>query len=204
MEVLYQLSYPSKNGFYQQRVMGIEPTCAAWKAAVLPLNYTRKSCWESPDTRQSGRPLCGGELRPQKRMASQAEPSNYIKILIEFADAQKGWSGRLLNLQAAHDAFAVDHVLKVLLRGKLTGEAVAKLSPDQQQRPVAHVIAAVLPEQAVSGGIIHVAGGDIMNTVLPSNLFAKILNASPCSAGDRLRDKSPRTAGSVPQIPRCQ
>ena len=21
--------------------MGIEPTCAAWKAAVLPLNYTR-------------------------------------------------------------------------------------------------------------------------------------------------------------------
>ena len=25
-----------------ERVMGIEPTCAAWKAAVLPLNYTRK------------------------------------------------------------------------------------------------------------------------------------------------------------------
>ena len=24
-----------------ERVMGIEPTCAAWKAAVLPLNYTR-------------------------------------------------------------------------------------------------------------------------------------------------------------------
>ncbi len=23
--------------------MGIEPTCAAWKAAVLPLNYARKS-----------------------------------------------------------------------------------------------------------------------------------------------------------------
>jgi hypothetical protein len=24
-----------------ERVMGIEPTYAAWKAAVLPLNYTR-------------------------------------------------------------------------------------------------------------------------------------------------------------------
>ena len=24
-----------------ERVMGIEPTCAAWEAAVLPLNYTR-------------------------------------------------------------------------------------------------------------------------------------------------------------------
>jgi hypothetical protein len=25
-----------------ERVMGIEPTFAAWEAAVLPLNYTRK------------------------------------------------------------------------------------------------------------------------------------------------------------------
>ncbi len=24
-----------------ERVAGIEPACAAWKAAVLPLNYTR-------------------------------------------------------------------------------------------------------------------------------------------------------------------
>lgn len=24
-----------------ERVKGIEPSCAAWKAAVLPLNYTR-------------------------------------------------------------------------------------------------------------------------------------------------------------------
>ncbi len=24
-----------------QRVAGIEPACAAWKAAILPLNYTR-------------------------------------------------------------------------------------------------------------------------------------------------------------------
>ncbi len=29
--------------FYEgkQRVRGIEPPCAAWEAAVLPLNYTR-------------------------------------------------------------------------------------------------------------------------------------------------------------------
>jgi hypothetical protein len=25
-----------------ERVRGIEPPCAAWEAAVLPLNYTRK------------------------------------------------------------------------------------------------------------------------------------------------------------------
>ena len=27
-----------------ERVMGIEPTLSAWKAEVLPLNYTRTSC----------------------------------------------------------------------------------------------------------------------------------------------------------------
>lgn len=27
-----------------ERVMGIEPTLAAWEAAVLPLNYTRAGC----------------------------------------------------------------------------------------------------------------------------------------------------------------
>jgi hypothetical protein len=25
-----------------ERVMGIEPTCSAWKADILPLNYTRE------------------------------------------------------------------------------------------------------------------------------------------------------------------
>ncbi|MDF2837959.1 MAG: hypothetical protein K0Q63_3599 [Paenibacillus sp.] len=28
-----------------ERVMGIEPTLLAWKAKVLPLNYTRKKHW---------------------------------------------------------------------------------------------------------------------------------------------------------------
>ena len=50
-DVLYRLSYV---GFLQietrsfqwpqlERVMGIEPTPSAWKAEVLPLNYTRSS-----------------------------------------------------------------------------------------------------------------------------------------------------------------
>ncbi len=38
--VLYQLSYMGKNHILE-RVMGIEPTPSAWKAEVLPLNYTR-------------------------------------------------------------------------------------------------------------------------------------------------------------------
>lgn len=30
-----------KSGLFYERVMGIEPTWIAWKAIVLPLNYTR-------------------------------------------------------------------------------------------------------------------------------------------------------------------
>jgi hypothetical protein len=43
--VLYQLSYVSgtkaDKPVPMERVMGIEPTPSAWKAEVLPLNYTR-------------------------------------------------------------------------------------------------------------------------------------------------------------------
>lgn len=28
-------------GQNKEQVMGIEPTCSAWKADILPLNYTR-------------------------------------------------------------------------------------------------------------------------------------------------------------------
>ena len=31
----------------KKRVMGIEPTYPAWKAGVLPLNYTRKIYYKS-------------------------------------------------------------------------------------------------------------------------------------------------------------
>ena len=30
--------------WFMERVMGIEPTQSAWKAEVLPLNYTREFC----------------------------------------------------------------------------------------------------------------------------------------------------------------
>jgi hypothetical protein len=47
-DVLYRLSYMgdhqtaiSSTRFILERVMGIEPTSSAWKAEVLPLNYTR-------------------------------------------------------------------------------------------------------------------------------------------------------------------
>ena len=39
-----QLSYEHISNFpIRKRVMGIEPTYPAWKAGVLPLNYTRIS-----------------------------------------------------------------------------------------------------------------------------------------------------------------
>ena len=36
-----QLLYPPELQALMERVMGIEPTYLAWKASVLPLNYTR-------------------------------------------------------------------------------------------------------------------------------------------------------------------
>ena len=47
-----------------ERAMGIEPTCEAWKASVLPLNYTRnRAAAYQPGLRcQSVFPsLCGRE-----------------------------------------------------------------------------------------------------------------------------------------------
>ena len=45
-----QLSYR-----HEERVMGIEPTYPAWKAGVLPLNYTRKkSGWQDSNLRLPG------------------------------------------------------------------------------------------------------------------------------------------------------
>ena len=49
-DVLYRLSYVGRlfklktrsPAIRLERVMGIEPTYSAWKAEVLPLNYTRK------------------------------------------------------------------------------------------------------------------------------------------------------------------
>ena len=39
-----QLLYPPELQAHMERVMGIEPTRPAWKAGILPLNYTRRRC----------------------------------------------------------------------------------------------------------------------------------------------------------------
>ena len=45
LTMFLELKNPGKSTFSEdkkERVMGIEPTYPAWKAGVLPLNYTRK------------------------------------------------------------------------------------------------------------------------------------------------------------------
>ena len=42
-----QLLYPAELLARVERVMGIEPTRPAWKAGILPLNYTRKSVFKT-------------------------------------------------------------------------------------------------------------------------------------------------------------
>ena len=51
-EVLYRLSYMGQDPAQAdlERVMGIEPTPSAWKAEVLPLNYTRLDSTRQPDS----------------------------------------------------------------------------------------------------------------------------------------------------------
>ena len=68
----------------QKRVMGIEPTCPAWKAGVLPLNYTRMSYFENvgvtgfePATSWS-----------QTRRSSQAEPHPAGFVLLHIYATQ--------------------------------------------------------------------------------------------------------------------
>ena len=46
-----QLLYPPELQARMERVMGIEPTRPAWKAGILPLNYTRICGLEFPLTR---------------------------------------------------------------------------------------------------------------------------------------------------------
>ena len=50
--------------------MGVEPTSSAWKAEVLPLNYTRLLCC-CPSTRLPGKLVEGAGFEPAK-----AEPSD--------------------------------------------------------------------------------------------------------------------------------
>ena len=55
-----QLLYPPELQAHMERVMGIEPTRPAWKAGVLPLNYTRmgyeeRKCHPAKDNTSSGK-----------------------------------------------------------------------------------------------------------------------------------------------------
>src|SRR5215472_13771752 len=54
-----------------ERVKGIEPSCAAWEAAVLPLNYTRNGIF---DFRL---PMC--DLQPAKITATKSRHQNSCK-----------------------------------------------------------------------------------------------------------------------------
>ena len=63
----------------RKRVMGIEPTYPAWKAGVLPLNYTREVgvTGFEPATSWS-----------QTRRSSQAEPHPVIRFRVVFSVTQ--------------------------------------------------------------------------------------------------------------------
>ena len=63
----------------EKRVMGIEPTYPAWKAGVLPLNYTREVgvTGFEPATSWS-----------QTRRSSQAEPHPVIRFRVVFSVTQ--------------------------------------------------------------------------------------------------------------------
>ena len=63
----------------RKRVMGIEPTYPAWKAGVLPLNYTRTIgvTGFEPATSWS-----------QTRRSSQAEPHPVIRFRVVFSVTQ--------------------------------------------------------------------------------------------------------------------
>ena len=41
-----KIKFCDGSGIKKKRVRGIEPPCAAWEAAVLPLNYTREEIFD--------------------------------------------------------------------------------------------------------------------------------------------------------------
>jgi hypothetical protein len=51
--------------------MGIEPTPSAWKAEVLPLNYTRAYSSQTPHNHKLLYPVEGGGFEPPKAYAGR-------------------------------------------------------------------------------------------------------------------------------------
>ena len=65
------LSYMGKYHTTMERVAGIEPACSAWKADVLPLNYTRALYTVLAQIHPTIQMVEGGGFEPPK-----AEPSD--------------------------------------------------------------------------------------------------------------------------------
>jgi hypothetical protein len=71
-----------------QRVRGIEPPCAAWEAAVLPLNYTRKKIFDFrfsiADCNRNKLPVQFGCRRRTLQLALARDPSESSAHLIRY------------------------------------------------------------------------------------------------------------------------
>src|SRR5436190_19741514 len=85
-----------------ERVMGIEPTLAAWEAAVLPLNYTR-----------SGR-LILFTLRPVRQLSARSRPSPSERIV--DAAEHRGLAAAETDVHVADDE-GTRHAAYVETRG---------------------------------------------------------------------------------------
>jgi hypothetical protein len=57
----------------EKRVKGIEPSCAAWEAAVLPLNYTREEIFDFR--------FCDYRLQP-KQIANRFSTPNAVACAV--------------------------------------------------------------------------------------------------------------------------
>ncbi len=118
-----------------ERVMGIEPTSSAWKAEVLPLNYTRKPnllCLLAPGPAQGRCMVEGVGFEPTK-----AKP----------ADLQSAPVGRL--------GTPPDTGLVIVQRCPQAVNTVWSWRPDSNRRPAAYK-AAALPTELRQLGILSI------------------------------------------------
>lgn len=98
----------------RKRVMGIEPTYPAWKAGVLPLNYTREVgvTGFEPATSWS-----------QTRRSSQAEPHPVIRFRVVFSVTQQLLYIRVYQLSTTNFKFfkkIFSHLLQPLRKPENT------------------------------------------------------------------------------------
>ena len=103
--MLYRLSYVGQVAFgapaRMERVMGIEPTSSAWKAEVLPLNYTREGL-RAPARKgrlpsADHRLVVGGGFEPPK-----AEPSDLQSDPFDHSGTPPATKQAILARRAEH------------------------------------------------------------------------------------------------------